>query len=128
MKHVLSHELLPHRQPFLMLDRIVSVSDGKASGVKHITNELLSNSIYFPQVLIIEALAQISGIASGVKGHGMLAGVKDIVFHRNVKQGDILYLESSLIGRFGNMFSFSASASVDKYRVADGTLYLNIYD
>lgn len=126
MKDLRPFELLPHSHPFLMVDKIISLENGRASGLKQITGEYLSRSDYFPQSLIIEALAQISGLASGQKGQSLFAGIKDMVFHREVKTGDVLYLESVLDKKFGSMFSFSVSASVDGDKVAEGTLFLNI--
>ena len=122
------YDSLPHRFPFLMVDRIISVSDGKASGIKQITQEYFTREGYFPQVILIEALAQISGVAGGIKGQSLFAGIKDIVFHKHVLCGDVLYLESKVNRKIGSIVEFTVTAFVDKDSVISGTLYLSIND
>lgn len=119
-------KILPHRYPFLMLDDVVSVENGKATGIKKITLELSSKGLTFPQVLLIEALAQLSGVASGIEGQGMLVGIKEFTFHSVVICGDVLILESTLNKRFGNILDFFVSATVGNKRVLNGYILLSI--
>ncbi len=119
-------KILPHRFPFVMLDDIISVEKGKAAGIKKITLELPLKGLNFPQVLLIEALAQLSGIASGMEGQGMLVGIRDLVFHNSVVCGDILTLESTLNKKFGNIFDFYVSATAENKRVLEGYILLSI--
>lgn len=61
-------QILPHRYPFLLVDRVTEITDNKITGYKNVTvNEEFFNGHFpdfpvMPGVLIIEALAQISGI------------------------------------------------------------------
>ncbi len=121
---------LPHSIPFIMVDRVIAVEDGLARGVKTITEEILTPSGTLPQSLLIEALAQISGFAAGQQEgtKALFAGIKDMTFEGKVHRGDVLLLESRLLGRFGPLYSFEASAIVSDTLVARGTIYLNLYD
>lgn len=103
---------LPHRYPFLLVDRVVEVEKGKSIvGYKNVSiNEPFFNGHFparpiMPGVLIIEALAQVSGIlgyvtAGKTDGSGsihLLAGSNKARFKRPVVPGDQLRLESTLI-------------------------------
>lgn len=97
--------ILPHRYPFLLVDRIVELEEGKrAVGLKNVTiNEEFFKG-HFPQypvmpgVLIVEALAQVSAVImltkAGNEGKlGLLAGIDHCRFKKQVKPGDQLHLE-----------------------------------
>ncbi|AUS86776.1 MULTISPECIES: 3-hydroxyacyl-ACP dehydratase FabZ [Lysinibacillus] len=97
--------ILPHRYPFLLVDRIVELEEGKrAMGLKNVTiNEEFFKG-HFPQypvmpgVLIVEALAQVSAVImltkAGNEGRlGLLAGIDHCRFKKQVKPGDQLHLE-----------------------------------
>ncbi|UKJ47455.1 3-hydroxyacyl-ACP dehydratase FabZ [Lysinibacillus sp. ACHW1.5] len=97
--------ILPHRYPFLLVDRIVELEEGKrAVGLKNVTiNEEFFKG-HFPQypvmpgVLIVEALAQVSAVImltkAGNEGRlGLLAGIDHCRFKKQVKPGDQLHLE-----------------------------------
>jgi 3-hydroxyacyl-[acyl-carrier-protein] dehydratase len=101
-------EILPHRYPFLLVDRIIELEEGRrAVGIKAVT----MNEPYFvghfpdypvmPGVLIVEALAQVGAIAvllaSDAPGRiPFLAGVDNVRFRRQVVPGDVLRLEVTL--------------------------------
>jgi len=97
--------ILPHRYPFLLVDRIVELEEGKRTvGLKNVTiNEEFFKG-HFPQypvmpgVLIVEALAQVSAVImltkAGNEGRlGLLAGIDHCRFKKQVKPGDQLHLE-----------------------------------
>ncbi|WP_404803965.1 3-hydroxyacyl-ACP dehydratase FabZ [Lysinibacillus sp. S1] len=97
--------ILPHQYPFLLVDRIVELEEGKrAVGLKNVTiNEEFFKG-HFPQypvmpgVLIVEALAQVSAVImltkAGNEGRlGLLAGIDHCRFKKQVKPGDQLHLE-----------------------------------
>ncbi|MCI1857389.1 MAG: 3-hydroxyacyl-ACP dehydratase FabZ [Sporolactobacillus sp.] len=102
-------KILPHRYPFLLVDKILAVEDGKrAVGVKNVSaNEPFFTGHFpdypvMPGVLIVEALAQVSGIAvlhkNGTKGLVPLyAGIDRCRFKRQVRPGDQLQLESEIL-------------------------------
>lgn len=118
-------KILPHRFPFLLVDKIVELEIGKrAVGIKNVTiNEYFFQG-HFPQypvmpgVLIVEALAQTGGIAVGsmeeYKGRiAFFAGIDNVRFKRQVKPGDTLRLEVELTQLRRSIGMASAVATVD---------------
>lgn len=118
-------KILPHRFPFLLVDKIVELEIGKrAVGIKNVTiNEHFFQG-HFPQypvmpgVLIVEALAQTGGIAVGsmdeYKGRiAFFAGIDNVRFKRQVKPGDTLRLEVELTQLRRSIGMASALATVD---------------
>ena len=117
--------ILPHRHPFLLIDRIEELDPGKrAVGKKCVTyNEPFFNG-HFPQepvmpgVLIVEALAQVGAVAVLMqeenKGKlGYFGGIKNCKFRRKVVPGDKLKLEARIIRQKGPLVIGEAVASVD---------------
>ena len=111
-------KILPHRYPFLLIDRIDELEVGKkAKGVKAVSaNEMQFVGHFpeyhvFPGVLIIEAIAQIGAVAllSAEENKGKIAfltGIKNAKFRRQVIPGDVMTLEAELIKVRGN-FGYS---------------------
>ena len=132
--------VLPHRYPFLMLDRVVEYEPGKsAKAIKNVTvNEPFFQG-HFPQkavmpgVLILEALAQTGGIAilSLKENHGKLAlfgGVKQARFRAQVVPGDVLELECVITRVFGTVGIGEAVARVGGTVVCTAELSFAIVD
>ncbi len=125
-------KLLPHRWPFLMVDRIVELEPGiRGVGIKNVTvNETIFQGHFpsrpiFPGVLIIEALAQVGGIVvlsqPEFKGRlGVLAGVDGFRFRRQVVPGDTLRLEFKLTKTARGVVWGEGTARVDGITVAEG--------
>ncbi|RST77093.1 3-hydroxyacyl-ACP dehydratase FabZ [Siminovitchia acidinfaciens] len=102
-------EIIPHRYPFLLVDRILEIEEGKkAVGMKNVSaNEEYFNGHFpdypvMPGVLIVEALAQVGAVAMLKKeeNRGKLAfftGIDKCRFKRQVKPGDQLLLEVEII-------------------------------
>ncbi|MGE7217985.1 3-hydroxyacyl-ACP dehydratase FabZ [Priestia koreensis] len=98
-------DIIPHRYPFLLVDRILEVEEGqKAVGIKNVSaNEEFFNGHFpdfpvMPGVLIVEALAQVGAVAMLKKeeNRGRLAffaGIDNCRFKRQVRPGDQLRLE-----------------------------------
>ncbi|CAN5614541.1 3-hydroxyacyl-ACP dehydratase FabZ [soil metagenome] len=110
--------ILPHRYPFLLVDRIVELEPGvRAVGIKQVTVNEPHFTGHFPGrpimpgVLMVEALAQTAGVAvltlDGYRGKlGLFAGIDDCRFRRMVVPGDTLRLEvtvEKLRGMFGRL-------------------------
>lgn len=113
-------EILPHRYPFLLVDRILSVEEGKkAVGIKNVSvNEPFfqghfPGSPVMPGVLILEAMAQVGAVAvlkmpEFAGKIALFAGMDKVRFRRQVVPGDVLRIEvevQKLRGAFGKSYS-----------------------
>ncbi|MEM7611705.1 MAG: 3-hydroxyacyl-ACP dehydratase FabZ [Pseudomonadota bacterium] len=129
--------LIPHRYPFLLIDRVVSCKPGDSvTAIKNVTfNEPFFQGHFpgrpvMPGVLIIEALAQATGILAFATvgdgpGEGKLyyfVGIDKARFRKPVEPGDQLRLEVSLLRRIKTVWRFSAVAYVDDVKVASAEL------
>lgn len=122
-------EVIPHRYPFLLVDRILEIDEGKkAVGIKNVT----INEPYFighfpdypvmPGVLIVEALAQVGGIVAS-KGEsskiGLLTGIDNCRFKRQVKPGDQLILTFEVTRIKGQIVKGKGVATVNNELVCE---------
>lgn len=116
-------EIIPHRYPFLLIDRITELEPGiSASGIKNVSvNEYFFQG-HFPQehvmpgVLIIEALAQVGAVAilSLEENRGKIAyfgGIKKAKFKRKVIPGDTLLLKIEIVRSMGPVGVGQATAT-----------------
>lgn len=128
---------LPHRYPFLLVDRVVACEPGKwLRAIKNISyNEPQFTGHFphqpiFPGVLIIEAMAQATGLlasqtAPEVLGEGKvyyLVGVDKVRFKRPVVPGDQLTLIAEYVRHKRNIWSFACRAEVDGEFVASAEI------
>ncbi|HHV62480.1 MAG TPA: 3-hydroxyacyl-ACP dehydratase FabZ [Firmicutes bacterium] len=127
-------KVLPHRFPFLLIDRVLEVEPGKrAVAIKNVTvNEPFfeghfPNKPIMPGVLIIEAMAQVCGVAAMLNGEEKswtpyFVGIDKARFRRPVTPGDQLRIEVEITKVRGNVGRATCSAFVDGRLVADGEL------
>ncbi|MBA9027853.1 MULTISPECIES: 3-hydroxyacyl-ACP dehydratase FabZ [Bacillaceae] len=118
-------EIIAHRYPFLLVDRIIEVEDGKrAVGLKNVSaNESFFNGHFpeypvMPGVLIVEALAQVGAVAmlkqEEYRGRlAFFAGIDNCRFKRQVVPGDQLKLEVEITRMRGSVGKGRAVATVD---------------
>ncbi len=133
-------EILPHRYPFLLVDKITDMKAGEyAKGIKCVTaNEEFfqghfPNFHVMPGVLIIEALAQVGAIAilSEEENKGKIAffgGIKNARFKQKVVPGDILELTCELTDRRGPVGFGKAVAKVNGKVAAQAELSFAVSD
>ena len=128
--------ILPHRYPFLLVDRILSLEIGKRIvGLKNISiNEPLfaghfPNNPIMPGVLIIEALAQVGGILALVSTPEQLGnpaiflmGLDKVRFRKPVVPGDQLVMEVESLRGGKKFFKLAGKAFVDQTLVAEAEL------
>lgn len=124
--------VLPHRYPFLLVDRILEVEPMKrAVGIKNVTaNEEFFQGHFpgqpvMPGVLILEAMAQVGGVAMLVaddfKGKlAVFAGIDRVKFRKPVVPGDQLKMTAEVIKLRGSMGKIWAEAYVDGQLAAEG--------
>ncbi len=133
-------EILPHRYPFLLVDKIVDGEPGTwAKGVKCVTANEPFFCGHFPQkhvmpgVLIIEALAQVGAVAilsvEENRGKiGFLGGIKNARFRQQVVPGDVLELTCELTRQRGPVGFGTATGTVNGKVAASAELTFAIGD
>ena len=130
-------EWLPHRYPFLLVDRVLELRKGEyirayknISGNEEVFNGHFPQAPIFPGVMIIEAMAQVSGIL-GFKTIGktpqdgsvyLFAGADKVRFRRQVVPGDQLELEATVISEKRGIWKFECKASVDGELASSATI------
>ena len=133
-------EILPHRYPFLLVDKIVEIEEGKSiKGIKNVT----ANEEFFcghfpgkpimPGVLITEALAQVGAVLllsmDENRGKiGVFTGINNFKFRRQVIPGDVLELNAELLQYRHGMGKANVKATVDGQVVAMGEISFAVID
>lgn len=133
-------KIIPHRYPFLLIDRIMEVDPGKkAVGIKNVTvNEPFFQGHFpgypvMPGVLIIEAMAQVGAVAvlsmPGMEGRlALFAGIDGARFRRQVVPGDQLTLEVEILKLKGTIGKGKGVAKVDGQLTAEADLMFAMQD
>ena len=125
-------KILPHRAPFLLVDRIIEIDPFKsATGIKNVTYNEPQFHGHFPHqsimpgVLILEAMAQVGGIAMlyPEENRGKIAlfgGMDNIKFKKPVSPGDQMIMKAELMKVHGDYGRLHAEAFVDGIFAAQG--------
>ncbi|MDR3567131.1 MAG: 3-hydroxyacyl-ACP dehydratase FabZ [Syntrophobacteraceae bacterium] len=131
-------ELLPHRYPFLLVDRIVECSSEAIVGIKNVSvNEPFfqghfPNDPIMPGVLILEAMAQTGGVLvftvfPELKDNPFyFAGLDKVRFRKPVRPGDRLVMKVKLQKQRGGFFKMFGEAFVDDVLVAEAEMMANV--
>jgi len=133
-------DILPHRYPFLLVDRITELEEDRIVGLKNVT----ANEPFFvghfpdfpvmPGVLITECMAQVAGVLvlkSIPDRHSklvLLASVDDAKFRRPVRPGDQLRIEMKMVSRKSTICKMIGKVTVDGIVVAEATLMCVLRD
>lgn len=132
--------LLPHRYPFLMLDRVLSYESGQSA---HAIKNISINEPYFqghfpdypvmPGVYIIEAMAQLGGVLlmqriGNTQQLALLAGVDGCRFRRQVVPGDQLHIYAEILRFKKNIGKIKARAEVEGETITQGELLFGLID
>jgi 3-hydroxyacyl-[acyl-carrier-protein] dehydratase len=124
-------DILPHRYPMLLVDRIVELEADRIVGIKNVT----ANEPFFmghfpdfpvmPGVLIIEAMAQVAGVLvlKGIPDRKskvvLLASIDNAKFRRPVVPGDQLRIEMRVVKKKASVAKMAGQATVDGHVVAE---------
>ncbi len=131
-------ELIPHRYPFLLVDRIIECTSEGIVGIKNVSgNEPFfqghfPNDPIMPGVLILEAMAQTGGLFVLIQHPECrnkpyyFAGLDRARFRRPVRPGDQLVMKMKLMKQRGTFFKLSGEAFVDDKLVAEAEMMANI--
>jgi 3-hydroxyacyl-[acyl-carrier-protein] dehydratase len=132
-------ERLPHRFPFLLVDRVLSFTAGESIvALKNVTFNEAHFAGHFPRhpvmpgVLVIEALAQAGGVLAWETANSeperveilYLAGVEKARFKRPVRPGDQLVLKADLVYRRRGLWRFESRAEVEGALVAQADILM----
>ncbi len=126
-------KILPHRYPFLFVDRVLTIEEKKITAVKSVTgNEAFFNGHFpgyplMPGVIIVEAMAQVGGILLLSKPEykdrlAVFAGIDGVRFRRQVVPGDQLVMTAEILQIKGPIVKFKTSAKVNDEPVTEAEL------
>ncbi len=131
---------LPHRYPFLLVDRILEMESERVVGIKNVTyNEPFFTGHFpdfpvMPGVLIVEAMAQTAGVlvlSTMPDRHNklvLLVAIESARFRRPVRPGDTLRMEMAVIKRKASVAKFAGKATVDGQVVAEVEVMCKLED
>ncbi|MGA3098249.1 MAG: 3-hydroxyacyl-ACP dehydratase FabZ [Bryobacteraceae bacterium] len=132
--------LLPHRYPFLLVDRIVEMDAERVVGIKNVTHNEPFFQGHFPDfpvmpgVLIVEAMAQAAGVLvlASIPDRAsklvLLVAIESARFRRPVVPGDTLRMEMAVIKRKASVAKFAGRATVDGKVVAEVEVMCKLAD
>lgn len=134
LDHAAIQSILPHRYPFLLVDRITHVEvDKRIVGIKNVSlgERYLSPApdgrLALPPTILTEAIAQVGAILILAKPENrqqlpLFAGIKRVRYRRPVYAGEVVEVEASVLRLRRGMGMLKGIARVDGRRVIDGTM------
>ena len=132
--------ILPHRYPFLLVDRILELDSERVVGIKNVTNNEPFFMGHFPDfpvmpgVLIVEAMAQTAGVLvlKSIDDRAsklvLLVAIENARFRRPVVPGDTLRMEMKVIKRKASVAKMAGVATVDGVVVAEAEVMCKLAD
>jgi 3-hydroxyacyl-[acyl-carrier-protein] dehydratase len=133
-------DVLPHRYPFLLVDRIIELEAERIVGLKNVT----ANEPFFvghfpeypvmPGVLIVEAMAQVGGVLVLLSVEDrrnklvLFASIEEAKFRRPVLPGDTLIIECKTLKRKASVVKMQGIATVNGQVVAEGIVMCKLAD
>lgn len=133
-------DILPHRYPMLMVDRIVEIGPDSIVGIKNVTANEPFFQGHFPEypvmpgVLIVEAMAQVGGILVLKELEDrktklvLFAAIEEAKFRRPVLPGDVLRMELKTLKRKATIVKMQGTALVEGQVVAEAVVMCKIVD
>ncbi len=133
-------DILPHRYPMLLVDRILEIEEERIVGQKNVT----ANEPFFmghfpdypvmPGVLIVEAMAQVGGVLVLLSVPDrknklvLFASIEEAKFRRPVLPGDVLIIECKTLKRKASVVKMQGTATVNGQIVAEGIVMCKLAD
>jgi len=133
-------EILPHRYPFLLVDRIVEMEAERIVGIKNVTANEPHFMGHFPEfpvmpgVLIVEAMAQCAGVLvlKNMEDRAnklvLLVAIENARFRKPVVPGDTLRMEMKILKRKASVAKMAGVATVDGVVVAEAEVMCKLDD
>jgi beta-hydroxyacyl-ACP dehydratase FabZ len=132
--------ILPHRYPFLLVDRIIEIEPERVVGIKNVTGNEPFFEGHFPEfpvmpgVLIVEAMAQAAGVLvlKSIEDRAsklvLLVAIENARFRKPVVPGDTLRMEMKVIKRKASVAKMAGVATVDGAIVAEAEVMCKLAD
>jgi len=140
LENIEIRDILPHRYPFLLVDRIVELEPDRIVGIKNVTANEPFFTGHFPEfpvmpgVLIVEAMAQVAGVLvlMGVPDRQsklvLFASVEEAKFRKPVLPGDTLRIEMKILKKKATVVKAQGVVTVEGAPVAEATVMCVISD
>lgn len=134
LDHAAIERILPHRYPFLLVDRITEMEvDKRIVGIKNVSlnerylSQELDGRPVLPPTILTEAIAQVGAILILAKPENrgrvpFFAGIERVRYRRPVRPGDVVEIEAIVVKLRSRMGLLKGVARVDGRRVIDGTM------
>jgi 3-hydroxyacyl-[acyl-carrier-protein] dehydratase len=134
LDHAAIERILPHRYPFLLVDRITAFEeDRRIVGIKNVSNnerylwEGPDGQLVMPPTILTEAIAQVGAILILAKPENrqrlpLFAGIQKVRYRKPVRPGDVMEIEATVLRLRNRMGLLRGIARVNGERVIDGTM------